>query len=95
MTTSALPPVTDPETWRREPDVAPEPERTTAWQPGQYGPDEELGTGGWRRHSARRSNWPVLGAAGGAPSRGTPADGPVPRRPSGAWCRRLRVPGEP
>ncbi|MGP9602338.1 SRPBCC family protein [Brachybacterium sp. AOP42-E1-35] len=27
--------------------IALEPELTVAWEPGQYGPDEELGTGGW------------------------------------------------
>jgi hypothetical protein len=27
--------------------IALEPERTIAWEPGQYGPDGELGTGGW------------------------------------------------
>lgn len=27
--------------------IALEPERTVAWEPGQYGPDGELGTGGW------------------------------------------------
>lgn len=27
--------------------IAFEPERTVAWEPGQYGPDGELGTGGW------------------------------------------------
>jgi uncharacterized protein YndB with AHSA1/START domain len=27
--------------------IALEPERTIAWEPGQYGPDGELATGGW------------------------------------------------
>ncbi|WP_114853147.1 SRPBCC family protein [Brachybacterium sp. YJGR34] len=27
--------------------IAFEPERVIAWEPGQYGPDGELGTGGW------------------------------------------------
>jgi hypothetical protein len=54
-------------------------DRTLAWEPGQYGPDGELGTGGWTwRYDLAPADDPGTAADGGARSAdgsGAGADG--------------------
>lgn len=52
--------------------IALEQDRTIAWEPGQYGPDGELGTGGWTwRYDLAPADGTSSGADGAGTSTGT------------------------